>query len=136
MSKSDYTEPVVFYLFSPTVPCVPTGLAAERTCGESSVEVTWAASRGAQRYAVTAVADGHRAECSSNGTTCTLQELMCGQVYSVTMVAINDDCSTAESAAVTLNTGKDRRQELFWISHLSIYIDKGCTIIAKKTKNP
>ena len=91
------------------VPCVPSGLVAERTCGESSVEVTWTASRGAQRYAVTAAsAGGHRAECANgdpSGTACTLQELMCGQTYNVTMVAINDDCTTVESAAVSLHTG-------------------------------
>ncbi|XP_045544657.1 fibronectin type III domain-containing protein 7 [Salmo salar] len=90
------------------VPCVPTNVTVHRTCGESPVAVTWDASRGAKIYTAIAIGNsGHRTECTSNDTTCSLEDLLCGQTYSLSVLAVDDACSSTESSMVTLQTGKD-----------------------------
>ncbi|XP_071200535.1 mucin-3B [Salvelinus alpinus] len=87
------------------VPCVPTNVTAHRTCGESPVAVTWDASRGAKIYTAIAMGNsGHRTECTSNDTTCSLEDLLCGQTYSLSVLAVDDACSSTESSMVTLET--------------------------------
>ncbi|KAL1249579.1 hypothetical protein QQF64_020584 [Cirrhinus molitorella] len=87
------------------VPCVPTNVTARRTCGSSTVEVSWSASRGAQSYVALAVGnDGHRTKCSSNTTTCSIPDLHCSSVYSISLVAVDGNCSSRESQSVTLHT--------------------------------
>lgn len=90
------------------MPCVPTNVTVHRTCGESPVAVTWDASRGAKIYTAIAIGNsGHRTECTSNDTTCSLEDLLCGQTYSLSVLAVDDACSSTESSMVTLQTGKD-----------------------------
>ncbi|KAI7794726.1 fibronectin [Triplophysa rosa] len=87
------------------VPCVPTEVVARRMCGNSSVEVSWRTSRGAQSYVAVAVDDsGHRTECSSDTTTCSLSTLLCSSVYSISVWAVDDNCSSLESQSITLRT--------------------------------
>ncbi|KAJ8376161.1 hypothetical protein SKAU_G00067410 [Synaphobranchus kaupii] len=87
------------------VPCVPTNVTAERSCGDSSVEVTWEASQGARYYNAVAVGySGHTAQCSSNGTACSIPDLRCSQVYTVGVVAVDDNCTSLQSQTVTLHT--------------------------------
>ncbi|KAL1022755.1 hypothetical protein UPYG_G00031900 [Umbra pygmaea] len=88
------------------VPCAPTNILAQPTCGESLVSVTWNASRGAKYYTTTAVSNrGQRTMCTSNNTACSLQDLLCGQIYSVSVIAVDDSCSSTTSTKVTLKTG-------------------------------
>ncbi|CAJ1061142.1 uncharacterized protein LOC117806306 [Xyrichtys novacula] len=87
------------------IPCVPTNVVARRTCGQSSVKVTWQASLGADSYQAAAVSrDGQRLLCPSNGTSCMLEGLMCGKVYSIHVSALNNLCASNESAPQTLQT--------------------------------
>ncbi|KAF4097010.1 hypothetical protein G5714_022979 [Onychostoma macrolepis] len=88
------------------VPCVPTNVTARRTCGSSTVEISWSASRGAKSYVAVAVGDdGHRTKCSSNTTTtCSILDLHCSSVYSISLVAVDGNCSSWESQNVTLRT--------------------------------
>uniref|UniRef100_A0A8C1XY97 Fibronectin type-III domain-containing protein n=1 Tax=Cyprinus carpio TaxID=7962 RepID=A0A8C1XY97_CYPCA len=87
------------------VPCVPTNVTARRTCGSSTVEVSWSASRGAQSYVAVAVSDDrHRTKCSSNTTTCSIPDLHCSSVYSIRVVAADGNCSSWESQNFTLRT--------------------------------
>lgn len=96
---------------APLVPCVPTNVTARRTCGNSTVEVSWKASRGTQSYVAFAVGDdGHRTKCTSNTTTCSIPDLHCSSVYSISLVAVNGNCSSRESQSVTLHTG-----EAIWV---------------------
>lgn len=89
------------------VPCAPTNVTAQRTCGRSSVEVSWNASRGAQSYIAVAVGEsGHRTTCSSNTTTCSIPDLHCSSVYSIRLMAVDGNCSSLESQSVTLHTGE------------------------------
>ncbi|XP_034531079.1 uncharacterized protein LOC117806306 [Notolabrus celidotus] len=87
------------------IPCVPTNVVANRVCGQSSVQVTWLESLGAFSYQAAAVdKNGQHLLCSSNGTSCRLEGLMCSQVYSVGVAAVNHNCSSNESSAQTLQT--------------------------------
>ncbi|XP_053096527.1 uncharacterized protein LOC113530559 [Pangasianodon hypophthalmus] len=87
------------------VPCVPTNVTVARTCSNRTT-VMWQASLGAQSYRVIAMGNkGHQTTCSSNTTTCSLTDLRCGQVYNVSVVAIDDACSSLQSQSATLQTG-------------------------------
>ncbi|XP_036410759.1 fibronectin-like [Megalops cyprinoides] len=102
--KSMPSSDVVFQ----EAPCVPTNVTAERTCGESMVTVHWEASRGALRYTAVAVGSGgHRSECSSNSTACNMADLLCGQVYTIGVVAVDDNCTSPQSQLMTLRTGRE-----------------------------
>ena len=99
-------SPFPLSLLSP-VPCTPTNVTATRTCGQSSVAVTWLASMVASQYTAVAVGNGgHRSECSTNGTSCSLDALQCGQVYQVGVMATGSNCS---SQTASLSTGKPAR---------------------------
>ncbi|KAJ8279126.1 hypothetical protein COCON_G00061920 [Conger conger] len=87
------------------VPCVPTNVTAERSCGDSSIEVMWEASRGAMYYTAIARSDrGHTHQCSSNGTVCSIPDLHCSEVYTVGVVAGDDNGTSLLSQTVTLHT--------------------------------
>ncbi|XP_051515678.1 uncharacterized protein LOC127418869 [Myxocyprinus asiaticus] len=87
------------------VPCVPTNVTARWTCANSSVEVTWNGSHGAGSYVAVAVGDNkHRTECSSNTTTCNISDLHCSSVYSISVRAVDGNCSSLESQSITLQT--------------------------------
>ncbi|KAK9519631.1 hypothetical protein VZT92_022346 [Zoarces viviparus] len=84
-------------------PCVPTNVMVTRNCGQSFAQVTWNASHGALRYQAAAIdKDGERLLCSSNETWCMLTGLVCSQVYSVGVSAMDDTCSSNESSPKTL----------------------------------
>ncbi|KAI5096119.1 hypothetical protein C0J45_14549, partial [Silurus meridionalis] len=87
------------------VPCAPTNVTVARTCTNRTT-VMWQASLGAQSYRVIAVSNqGKQSSCSSNTTTCSLIDLQCGQVYNVSVVAIDETCSSIQSQSATLQTG-------------------------------
>ncbi|XP_012990390.2 uncharacterized protein LOC105029012 isoform X2 [Esox lucius] len=87
------------------VPCIPTNIMAKHTCGENSTSVTWDASRGAKMYTAIAVSDGgHHTACTSNSTACGLTDLLCGQTYSLSVIAADDNCSSMKSNTVILKT--------------------------------
>ncbi|XP_043081301.1 serine-rich adhesin for platelets [Puntigrus tetrazona] len=104
-----YNRSCLSMLSSPVVvrevPCVPINVTARRTCGSSAVEVSWSASRGAQSYVAVAVGDdGHRTKCSSNTTSCSILDLHCSSLYSISLVAVDGNCSSWKSQNVTLRT--------------------------------
>lgn len=97
---------------SPSAPCVPTNVVVGGNCSHNFAEVTWQASRGALSYQATATdEDGRRWLCSSNETTCRLGGLVCSQVYSIGVTASKDSCSSNDSAAVMLKTGRASKKK-------------------------
>ena len=88
------------------MPCAPTNVTATRTCGESSVAVSWEGGLGAGTFTAVALGGkGHRANCSSNLTACVMADLRCGEVYNVSVMAVDVACSSLMSEAVALATG-------------------------------
>lgn len=108
--------------FSPLVPCVPTNVTATQTCGQTSVPVAWLASLGAVNYTAFAVSStGQRTDCSATGTSCILQNfLQCGQVYTIGVVAVDDNCTSQESQTVSLSTG-----------NITQYTELACVVLIK-----
>ncbi|XP_030219750.1 uncharacterized protein LOC115548942 isoform X4 [Gadus morhua] len=89
-----------------SVLCSPTNVTATQSCGQTSVPVSWLASLGAVNYTAFAVSStGQRTECSATGTSCIIQgSLHCGQVYTIAVVAVNDNCTSQESQSISLYT--------------------------------
>ncbi|XP_036412774.1 mucin-5AC-like [Colossoma macropomum] len=87
------------------VPCVPTNVSVSRVCGATSVDITWAPSTGAHTYIAIAIdTHGQTSQCVSNGTSCSITNLTCSQVYSMGVIAANDNCSSRLSQTVSLYT--------------------------------
>lgn len=84
-----------------------------RNCGQSFVQVTWQASRGALSYQAAATdKDGHLLLCTSNVTSCRFEGVMCSQVYSVRVTAMGDNCTSNESSAGIIQTGKNKQESI------------------------
>lgn len=101
--------PSRLFLFdlSPPVPCPPTGVSAVHTCAPHPVPVSWVASDSATHYTALAVSGtGHTSECRSNTTSCNLAGLKCGEVYTVGVSGVDDNCTGLLSDTVSLHTGK------------------------------
>lgn len=88
------------------VPCVPTNVETRRSCSQNFVDVMWQASRGAINYTATALdADGSYLKCTSNETSCRLVNVMCGHVYNISVVAVDNTCTSMKSRTLQLQIG-------------------------------
>ncbi|XP_049332485.1 G surface protein, allelic form 156-like isoform X4 [Astyanax mexicanus] len=88
-----------------TAPCVPQILSASVNCSRNTASVSWLSSPGALVYFVTAnSSSGLSANCTSVNTSCDLLTLACGVAYTVTVMAKDNNCSSACSAPVQLQT--------------------------------
>ncbi|XP_018532382.1 mucin-4 isoform X2 [Lates calcarifer] len=88
-----------------TLPCPPTNVTAVRTCAPDPIPVSWVASDSAKYYtAVATSSGGHRSECSTNTTSCSLPTLQCGEVYTIGVSGADDNCTGPLSNTVSLNT--------------------------------
>uniref|UniRef100_A0A672FAN5 Fibronectin type-III domain-containing protein n=1 Tax=Salarias fasciatus TaxID=181472 RepID=A0A672FAN5_SALFA len=76
-------------------PCDPADVSVLMDCEDRSAAVSWSASQGATGYLVTAVGSHGNSSCATSGLSCDLDGLACGSVYSVQVVAVNDNCSSA-----------------------------------------
>lgn len=76
-------------------------------CESGVVAVSWEPSKGATSYTTVAQGNGgYASTCNSSQTTCDFDDLLCGLSYSVTVSASDGTCSSAESSAVEINTGR------------------------------
>lgn len=91
-----------------SVPCVPTGVQTSLLCSSNSAAVTWLLSSGALRYRATAVNfnGSHTVSCNSSLPSCTAGQLLCGTSYNVTVVALDDVCSSGRSVAAQVRSGE------------------------------
>ncbi|KAE8290995.1 Fibronectin type III domain-containing protein 7 Precursor [Larimichthys crocea] len=88
-----------------TLSCPPTNITTQHTCAPDPVPVSWEASQSAQDYTAVAVSSGgHRSECMTNETSCSLPGLQCGEVYSIGVSGAVDNCMGPQSDTVLLNT--------------------------------
>nr|XP_046264816.1 mucin-4-like [Scatophagus argus] len=88
-----------------TLPCPPTNVSVVHTCAPGPVPVSWVASDSAKYYTALAVSgEGHRSECTTNKTSCSLPGLQCGEVYTIGVSGADDNCTGQLSDTVALNT--------------------------------
>lgn len=80
-------------------------LAASLNCYNNSAEVSWSSVKGAESYLVSAVGEnGHRVSCETTEYQCDLTELQCGQVYNVSLTAVNAHCQRTVQTNVSFGT--------------------------------
>ncbi|XP_063282186.1 fibronectin type III domain-containing protein 7-like [Pelobates fuscus] len=86
-----------------SVPCIPQNITAAVMCGVNSLIVTWNVSSGATGYSAAAVgSQGQLVTTNIEDTTCLLPNLECGEVYYLTVLAMNDECKSAESPVLEI----------------------------------
>ncbi|KAK2900552.1 hypothetical protein Q8A67_008667 [Cirrhinus molitorella] len=98
--ESPPSTPAVFRL----APCTPLHLVTYIECENQLGSVSWGPSDGANMYTATAVgADGHTHLCVTNGTSCTWENLHCGEIYNVTVTANDSRCASARSNSTIIH---------------------------------
>lgn len=105
--------------FSLSAPCAPQDVDVISQCPDGSVVVSWSQNQDAQHFQVIAVSDtgaGHH--CNSSGTACTIENLPCGQNYSVSVVSVADGCESEPSAIVETSSGTHSPANFF--SHATL----------------
>nr|XP_019965387.1 PREDICTED: uncharacterized protein LOC109644441 [Paralichthys olivaceus] len=84
-----------------TAPCAPQNVTVNAQCAEGAITVSWSPNPDVQYFHVAAMSNtGARLYCNSSSTTCTLNNLPCGQHYNVTVLSVRDDCESQPSALV------------------------------------
>lgn len=82
-------------------------------CGSDTAAVSWEAAAGAVRYTVHARealsivhSAPHYTSCRSSTTSCQLNQLQCGTLYNLTVMAEDATCNSSGSISTILTTGK------------------------------
>ncbi|KAM5148104.1 uncharacterized protein ACMZJ9_011772 [Mantella aurantiaca] len=100
-STSESSLPVEMY----TAPCIPVLNPPQIICYNDSVSVSWSRTSGAISYISNVTSPGEESlSCHTEDTSCTIDNLKCGQIYSVTVTAINVKCSGPTTPPATLIT--------------------------------
>uniref|UniRef100_A0A8P4K839 Fibronectin type-III domain-containing protein n=1 Tax=Dicentrarchus labrax TaxID=13489 RepID=A0A8P4K839_DICLA len=87
-------------------------------CGSDKATVSWEAAAGAVAYTVHAQegSSQHYSSCRSNTTSCQLNQLQCGKVYNLTVMAEDATCNSTGDISTTLMTG---RTEEHWTDSIT-----------------
>lgn len=89
-----------------TGPCIPEHLQSFTHCENNLGSVSWASSDGADSYvAFAAGKDGHVHMCTTSTTNCTWDDLHCGEVYTIHVIANDYLCSSMPSNSTSLRMG-------------------------------
>ncbi|XP_069593413.1 uncharacterized protein [Ranitomeya imitator] len=107
-SSSKPSEPIEFE----TAPCVPVQEVPKLICYNNSATLSWGQTSGAIRYVANVTGPKDLYSCETEDTACVINELKCGQTYSVTVTAISKQCSGLPSAPVTLTSGPCQPQNV------------------------
>ncbi|XP_028666288.2 uncharacterized protein LOC114658369 [Erpetoichthys calabaricus] len=84
---------------------MPEGISTQLDCATNIIAVSWNSSKGAMSYVVIAEAsDGRAINCTSSGTACELLGAQCGDIYSITVHATDNKCSSLKSPEMFMKT--------------------------------
>ncbi|XP_061879353.1 fibronectin type III domain-containing protein 7-like [Entelurus aequoreus] len=101
-------------------PCPPSEVNVTAYCEDHNALVSWSPSPVAATYHVVATAaDGHMHACNASSTNCSLTGLHCDEQYQVYVTACHENCSSAASYNVTLNTGPCQPDDVSVTFHCS-----------------
>lgn len=97
------------FLMCPALaPCVPSNVTVAASCEEKGAIVSWAHSEVATSFHLTATArDGEVRTCNNSVNRCVLPDLRCGQLYSISVSASSENCSTQPSFPEDFRTGRE-----------------------------
>jgi len=74
-------------------------------CGNDTGVVSWEEAEGVSSYTVRAFGpDGHKMQCNSTATSCQLPNMHCGQLYNLTLTALDGECDES-NAYLNLESG-------------------------------
>ena len=103
-----------------SAPCVPHNVEAFTQCEDHLGSVSWALSDGAEAYTAVAVGqDGHTHMCATTNTTCTWNDLHCGEHYLVHVVAHHDLCESTPSNSTSIRMGESSEMLMVYKAMLS-----------------
>lgn len=89
-----------------SVPCRPVVLLPSLNCSTNSAHVQWSADSGAESYRVLAAGTrGLIAGCNTTRTSCDVSNLLCGDVYNISVAAVSGQCIVTNSVPAQLHTG-------------------------------
>lgn len=112
---------LAYCMYIVSVPCCPEGVAVSAVSADT-LEITWAASRGAELYQTRAVDGSDVILCNDTAPVCALSDLSCDSSYSVLVTPCNEisGCNRACGAhnKDTGNTGASKS--------LNKYLDMFC----------
>lgn len=98
---------------SPTGPCDPANVTSFLQCGSNMATVSWDPAAGAVGYTV--FARQHMkivTYCRSNATTCLINQLECGKVYTLTVTAESaTSCNSSGNSSAILKTGRKEKHK-------------------------
>uniref|UniRef100_UPI00398EB869 fibronectin type III domain-containing protein 7-like n=1 Tax=Pristiophorus japonicus TaxID=55135 RepID=UPI00398EB869 len=88
-----------------TVSCIPQNLNVEVDCNTNDASVSWAHTKGAVSYSATAEgSDGHAVSCDTANSECQINDLHCGQMYNLTLTALDGVCDNSQSSIFDFST--------------------------------
>uniref|UniRef100_A0A3Q3FC03 Fibronectin type-III domain-containing protein n=1 Tax=Labrus bergylta TaxID=56723 RepID=A0A3Q3FC03_9LABR len=87
-------------------PCIPRHVTTYVQCESNMGSVSWGPSDGAETYVAIATGlDGHTHKCLTNTTSCTWNDLHCGEEYTVLVRAKGDNCTSLPSNSTVIHMG-------------------------------
>lgn len=87
-------------------PCVPYHVTTYVQCMSNTGSVSWGPSDGAEGYVAVATGlDGHTHMCYTNTTSCTWNDLHCGERYTVAVRAKDNNCTSLPSNSSVIYMG-------------------------------
>lgn len=91
----------------PSAPCQPQSPTVQLQCSTNIATVTWD-NNGADQFDVVTALNftGGATMCNSTNRSCTFEQLLCGESYSLSVVGFNGNCTSDPSESFSLNTGE------------------------------
>ncbi|XP_065810044.1 receptor-type tyrosine-protein phosphatase beta-like [Labrus bergylta] len=90
--------------FFKSAPCIPRHVTTYVQCESNMGSVSWGPSDGAETYVAIATGlDGHTHKCLTNTTSCTWNDLHCGEEYTVLVRAKGDNCTSLPSNSTVIH---------------------------------
>lgn len=107
---ADYSKlyPKVFLLSS--APCPPENVTETMNCDNGTMTITWSPVPGAITYTalLESLSTGLTNCCNTSGTVCIMNNLPCGEMYNLYVIAKGRTCNSSESDSFVTKTCKGR----------------------------
>uniref|UniRef100_A0A8C1ZY74 Fibronectin type-III domain-containing protein n=1 Tax=Cyprinus carpio TaxID=7962 RepID=A0A8C1ZY74_CYPCA len=89
-----------------SAPCNNTGIQASLDCSSNSALISWTPGNGSLSFDATlqSFQDTQQHSCFTNGSSCSISSLPCGQHYNISVTGHGQTCSTSSKTLVTLDS--------------------------------
>ncbi|XP_016319981.1 serine-rich adhesin for platelets-like [Sinocyclocheilus anshuiensis] len=89
-----------------SAPCHNTGIQASLDCRTNSALISWTPGNGSLSFnaILQSFQDPQKHNCFTNGSSCSISSLPCGQHYNISVTGYGRTCSTSSKTLVTLDT--------------------------------